>query len=928
MRLFNILRTRGILVARASCPRSAAEGTGGTPVRRSTDAIAPGAATIALFALAACGMAAVAWADEPNVPTRAAAAAATVPVEPPDVMEQLAPAELFHALGDGLVLFTEAREHPVRRFDGVPSVWLDRPAAERATFHGDAQPGEYFVLQIAACAPRDAVGPLAVTAAPLRGPAGVIDAGRVHCISLGGTGPDGLPFAKAVSVPAGGVTPLWFGIDVPRDAAAGDYTGDLVVSAGPSTARAHVTLHVAGPALPDGGVGDPRKLARLSWLDSTVGSEPTVTKRYTPLRCDGNAIHILGRDLTLGDAGLPAQIDSHFSGSNTHILPTGTPLLAAPATFTATTATGPAASPSKLTITGHRDADVDWATQPGAVRVVGHMEFDGSATLDCQVTAPVDTDCQDVRFELPLRRSVAKYTMGLGHFGSARPKEIHWRWDADKFQDALWIGDVNGGVQLRFKGSNYLRPPVNIYYPFRPLVLPDSWDLGGHGGIDVTEAGDDRVTVAAHTGPCRLPAGRTLHFTVDLLLTPFHTLDTDRHWSDRYLHPFEGSGQAVLDKALATLKPTGPNVIELHHATYVNPYINYPFNADSFAALQAYVRQVHDRGARAKVYYTTRELTTNLPEFWALTSLGGEVVLPGPGAAARTVVNPIGPPPWMVQHLPGESYVPAWRARIGSPYNRADYAVITTPDTRWNNFYLAGLQFLCDRAQIDGLYIDDTALDHRSMQRARRILDTRPAGLIDLHSWNHNNVKAHYNDSAGVYMEIMPYLDRLWLGEGFDCDKATPDYWLIEMAGVPYGLMADMLQGGGNPWLGMLFGETGRLGWGKTDPRPMWAAWDRFGMAGTDMVGWWDPACPAHADNADVRVTVYRKPGRAMIVVGNFATTRVTTHLTIDWAALGLSPSKLVAPAIDRFQEADTIDDPAAAITIAGKRAVILTVGT
>jgi hypothetical protein len=862
----------------------------------------------------------VASAAEPNVPT-AAAMAATAPADVVDVMEQLAPAERLRALPGELVLFAESRDHPVRRFDGIPTRWLDRHIGDRATLSGEAHPGEFYVFQIAAVAPRGALGPISVHATPF----GSIPADRVHCVNLGGIGPDGQPFAKSVTVPAGGVKPLWFGVDVPKDAA-GVCAGDITVTSGATSATAHVTLHVVGEAVVDGGVDDPTRLARLRWLDSTVGSEPTVTKQYEPLRCDGNVIRILGRDLTLADTGLPAQVDSHFSGSNTKILPAATSILAAPATFTVVPTTGVPITPGRSAITAHRDVDADWSGT-GPVRVVGHVEFDGSATLDCQVTAPADTDCADIRFELPLRRAAAKYTMGLGHFGSVRPKEIRWRWDANQFQDSLWIGDVNAGVQLRFKGANYLRPPVNIYYPFRPLNLPDSWDVSGHGGIDVTEVGDDRVTVAAFTGPCHLVAGRTLHFRVDLLLTPFHTLDTDRHWADRYIHPFEGSGKAVVDKALATFKPAGPNVIELHHATYVNPYINYPFNGDSFATLADYVRQVHDRGARAKVYYTTREVTTNLPEFWAMTSLDGEVVLPGPGAAATTVVNPKGPPPWMLAHLPGESYVPAWRAKIGSPYNKADYSVITTPDTRWNNFYLAGLRFLCDRAKIDGLYIDDTALDHRSMQRARRILDTRPDALIDLHSWNHNDAKAHYNDSAAVYLEIMPYLDRLWLGEGFDANKVSPDYWLVEMAGVPYGLMADMLQGGGNPWLGMLFGETGRLGWGKTDPRPMWKAWDDFGMAGTDMVGWWDPACPVHTDRPKVLATVYRKPGKALIAVGNFDSAAVTATLRIDWAALGLKPSKLVAPAIERFQDAATYDADAP-LTLGPKRGLLVVVGS
>ena len=41
------------------------------------------------------------------------------------------------------------------------------------------------------------------------------------------------------------------------------------------------------------------------------------------------------------------------------------------------------------------------------------------------------------------------------------------------------------GLMLRFKDADYLRPPVNIYYSFRPLRLPKSWGNDGRGGVDL-----------------------------------------------------------------------------------------------------------------------------------------------------------------------------------------------------------------------------------------------------------------------------------------------------------------------------------------------------------------------------------------------------------------------------------------------------------
>ena len=51
-------------------------------------------------------------------------------------------------------------------------------------------------------------------------------------------------------------------------------------------------------------------------------------------------------------------------------------------------------------------------------------------------------------------------------------------------------------------------------------------------------------------------------------------------------------------------------------------------------------------------------------------------------------------------------------------------------------------------------------------------------------------------DTLNRVSEIMlqlPYLDRLWIGEGFNCDRVSWDYWLVEMSGLPFGLMSEML---------------------------------------------------------------------------------------------------------------------------------------
>ncbi len=38
----------------------------------------------------------------------------------------------------------------------------------------------------------------------------------------------------------------------------------------------------------------------------------------------------------------------------------------------------------------------------------------------------------------------------------------------------------------------------------------------------------------------------------------------------------------------------------------------------------------------------------------------------------------------------------------------------------------------------------------------------------------------------------MPYVNRTWIGEGFGFDN-TLDFWLVEMSGIPFGLMSETL---------------------------------------------------------------------------------------------------------------------------------------
>jgi hypothetical protein len=524
--------------------------------------------------------------------------------------------------------------------------------------------------------------------------------------------------------------------------------------------------------------------------------------------------------------------------------------------------------------------------------------------VKCSValTAAHDVDLRDVRLEIPYARGAATYMMGLGQRGGRRPASLAWQWDvARKNQDGAWIGAVNGGLYYSLRDERYVRPLNTNFYRLGPLTLPASWGNDGKGGISIAESGS-RVVVSNTSGTRTLKAGVTRRFDVVFLVTPFHPLETDFQWATRFYHKYAEP---------SAIRATGATIANIHHATPINPWINYPFIAHR--EMKAYVDEAHRLGLKVKIYDTVREVSNRAWEIFPLRSLGREVFTPGPGGGA----------PWLQEHLGGD-YIAGWYV----PEN-GDAALLNGGASRWHNYYVEGLRWLVDRVGIDGIYVDDVAYDRTTMKRVKRVLTAGGhPGIIDLHSANQFNERDGFINSAVLYLEHFPYVNRLWFGEYFDYEGTSPDFWLTEVSGVPFGLMGEMLEGGGNPWRGMVYGMTNRLPWrDDNDPRALWTAWDAFGMAGTTMQGYWDPGCPARTSRPDVLATVYRKRGAAMIALASWADGDADVTLAIDWRALGLDAAHVTiqAPAIARFQEAKTFA-PGDAIPVAKDRGWLLVI--
>lgn len=784
------------------------------------------------------------------------------------------------------LLFAENRNNPIKMYYDIPYHWAAQGAGRE--FSAEADLNEYFVFQIGLWATQGDVNNVKVTFSDLQGSQNTIPASAFTCFNTSGKNWIQQDMNISPNVPKGKVQPLWMGVQIPTDIKMGTYRGKVTIQgANLAPQTIDINLQVSDHILTDKGDSDIYRLSRLRWLNSDLGVTDQVVKPFIPLTYNDKTIHCLGRSVTLNQFGFPADISSFFTEEVTTIGDKATPVLTSPFNFVIQQ--NKKALPWKnesFKFTQKDGSTGSWETRNKVgsldVNCNASMEFDGFMKYTVTVKATENTAIEDIRLEIPMNEQIAKYWLGMGHRGSSIPDKNNWKWDVKKNQEGFWIGDVNAGLHCVFRDEHYVRPLNTNFYQSKPLIIPECWNNNGKGGIDFARKGNTML-IKTYSGSRELKKGEEITFIFLSSVTPFKPIDTQKQWSDRYFHAYQ-----PIDKIVAE----GANTINVHHAHPINPYINYPFFRPDF--MKSYIDEAHAKGAKVKIYYTVRELPNRVPELYALRSLGHEIFSEGKGNGFA----------WLQEHL-DQDYIAAW---FVDKYT--DAAIITSGVSRWHNYYIEGLNWLVQNVGIDGLYIDDLAFDRNTMKRIRRILENGcPAPRIDLHSANQFNNGDGFINSACLYMEHMPYLDRLWLGEYFDYNS-KPDFWMTEVSGIPFGMMGEMLQDGGNPWRGMVYGITSRLPYeGHLVPKFLWQAWDDFGIKDSRMIGYWVSYNPVKTNNKDVLSTSYVRDGKVMIAVASWADKDVDVKLNIDWKQLKMDPKKatLKAPEIQEFQSAMTL---------------------
>lgn len=782
--------------------------------------------------------------------------------------------EMARSQNKDMVLFAENRAFPIRLPRTLPYRWIETGPVH--CIEDQSALNEYYTYQIGVWAPRTNLKDVSVRFTDLKNGQYVIPASAQTCFNKEGTNWDGQPLHFQVDVPIGEIQALWCGVDIPENIKPGTYTGQAIVSAqGVLPQEIEIILHVKNEELANRGDNETWRHSRLRWLNSTLGTDDKPTKPYAVMTVSGNEITATGKTVLLGSSGLPEQIKINDKN-----------ILDTPIRFIVETSSGEIALLlNDLEIQQTDEGKVLWkgSMQQDKLNFTlkASMEFDGYLRYNILVDKKGEAIVvKNIRLDLNTSPYSSAYFMGAGVKGGYTPTKYSWDWKGP--YDSFWIGNALCGLHIELRGGSYHGPLINDYKPAPPAV----WSNDGHGGITLQKQNSGSASIQIFTGLDTL-SNTPLDFEFGMLITPVKQINTKKHFSERYYHK---------DPALYQMaKDSRANIINIHHAQKLNPVINYPWIVQE--PLKQYIDSMHQIDMKVKLYYTIRELTTHAPEVYALKSLKHEIFVEGPGYGL----------PWTCEHLI-DDYKPAWFTEIEN--EQYDAALVVNGFSRWINYYLEGLKWMLENYQIDGIYMDDVSFNRTVLKRMRKIMDSiRPGALIDLHSNTGYSV-----GPENQYADFMPYIDRTWFGESYKYDEMAPDEWFVTFSSIPMGNMSEMLQDGGNPYLGMVYGTTGRL-YHTTDtksPIPMWKLWEDFNIENADMIGYWDEQPVVMTNHKSVKATAFynKNTNQTLVVVGNFKNQDETVSLQIDRKRLNL-PSGIQSgtlPDLGYMQQKGTID--------------------
>ena len=360
-------------------------------------------------------------------------------------------------------------------WDEIPLRWVEKPVLN--VFEGRAHRNEYYVFQVGLYAHLADLENIQVTFGDLEGPgASVLKAESLTCFNTEGVDTYGTAFQKEVDVRKDRIQALWMGVDIPEDIRPGTYAGSLQVGpAATGKQEVRIKLKILPQSLADRGDKDLWRFSRLRWLNSTAGQSELPVAPYTAIKqLEDQVFELSGSRITMGSEGLPASI-----------LVGETQVLNAPIAFLIQDEKGEVSLSEPLRLSSDNLGGIlrqQWerTSEEIELKAEGSLESDGYLRYKFKIRALRDLELKDVRLQIPFRKEVAEYMMGMGLPGTAVPEQHQSSWEGP--EDSFWLGNTRGGLWVELRGSSYHGPLLNLYHP----EAPQSWDNRGRGEFRIT----------------------------------------------------------------------------------------------------------------------------------------------------------------------------------------------------------------------------------------------------------------------------------------------------------------------------------------------------------------------------------------------------------------------------------------------------------
>ncbi|WP_299578138.1 glycoside hydrolase domain-containing protein [uncultured Sunxiuqinia sp.] len=184
----------------------------------------------------------------------------------------------------------------------------------------------------------------------------------------------------------------------------------------------------------------------------------------------------------------------------------------------------------------------------------GAMEFDGRLSYDCIVTAKKNIHLQDIRLEIPYRKDIAEYMIGMGRMEGYTPEfgKSIWRREEESF----WLGNAKGSLHCELCGGSYHGSLLNLYQ----LNHPRSWYNGVNGGFRI-DTKNETVEAMAYSGYRPMQEGEEVTNKFALIVSPAEPYNPNDQWKYKYEHNPKPRKEVVVN---------GRNMMNVHHANKYN----------------------------------------------------------------------------------------------------------------------------------------------------------------------------------------------------------------------------------------------------------------------------------------------------------------------------------------------------------------------